>query len=438
MTEKLHTYLAILLIILSVPAFGQNIDKLQEEGRALLEAGELDSAEAKLKIVIEADNTYHESHFLLSQIYFARYDLDNSRKHLSKAIEADKTNQNYRDEFERINNIASAFSMAKRTFDNGDYYGAIEEFKKITEEHRSFAPKALYYMGVAASREEEITEAVGYLYQALELDPNYLEAEKYLDILATKKYKQANQLVLRGDHEEAKKLYNAVLELRPNYFRSYFQLGYVATKQGDFELAIVNYKKAIELEPNYSKGWYALGKSYKRVGDIDLALQALDTATEVDSLNYKAYNEKGNIYLSEYNLEEAEKEYNNAIQANPSYALAYENLGNLLLKKESYEDAVQTLKTATRLNDRSYRAWSMLAEANQAIEECFDAKDAAHEALEIKKNYAHALFYLGLAEKCLGNDTLAKKAFNKARKDRVWRKLAEIEIDKIDNPKKSD
>ena len=249
MTYRITNYITALVIIMSFTAFGQDIDKLQEEAYKLYNSGNPDSAEIKLKIVVDADDSYHASHNLLSKIYIENYDFENSRKHLTNAIEADKTNQSYRDEFERINDVASAFGLAKRTFDDGKNYGAIDEFQKLTEEYVEFAPKALYFMGIAASREDEISEAAGYLQKALELNPNYKDAQKYLDVLASKKYNDANQLVRRGDYEEAKEMYKSVLELSPNYYQGYFQLGYVATKQGDINGAIGYYTKTVELQP---------------------------------------------------------------------------------------------------------------------------------------------------------------------------------------------
>tara|TARA_B100002003_G_scaffold19877_1_gene16396 strand:+ start:754 stop:2070 length:1317 start_codon:yes stop_codon:yes gene_type:complete len=436
MTDRITSYIIALVTILTITTFGQDIDKLQEEAYKLYNAGNPDSAEVKLKIVVDADDTYHPSHYLLSKIYIDKYDFENSRKHLTKAIEADKTNQSYRDEFERINSVASAFGLAKRTFDNGDNYGSIDAFQKLTEEYKEFAPKALYFMGIAASREDEISEAAGYLQKALKLNPNYYDAQQYLDVLASKKYNDANQLVRRGDYEEAKEMYKSVLELSPNYFQGYFQLGYVATKQGDIAEAIRYYAKTVELQPYFSKGWFALALAYQKIDEIALALDALSSATDVDPTYAKAYAQKGNIYLSEGDLDGAEQEYNNSIQANPSYAIAYQNLGKVLIANQEYEDAIQTLSKATDIDEQSFKAWAMLAQAYNTLGRCYDAKDAANEALDIKRKYASALFDLGLAEKCLGNETLALQAFNKARRDRNWRRLAEIEIDKINNPEK--
>ena len=436
MTDKITSYIIALVTILTITTFGQDIDKLHEEAYKLYKAGNTDSAEVLLKIVVDADNSYHSSHYLLSQIYIGNYDFENSRKHLKKAIEADKINQSYRDEFERINKAASAFGLAKRTLDNGDNYEAIDAFQKLTEEYKEFAPKALYFMGIAASREDEISEAAGYLQNALVLNPDYNDAQQYLDVLASKKYNDANKLIRRGDYEEAKELYESVLELNPNYYQGYFQLGFVATKQGGINRAIRNYIKTVEIQPFFPKGWFALALAYQKNGDIDLALDALHSATDVDPLYAKAYTLKGNIYFSEGKDYAAEREYNNSIQADPSYALAYENLGKIFISKQKHKNAIQTLSTATDLDNKSYKAWAMLAQAYNASGRCYDAKDAANEALDIKKRYASALFDLGLAEKCLGNKTLALKAFNNAKRDRNWRRLAEIEIEKINNPKK--
>ena len=67
---------------------------------------------------------------------------------------------------------------------------------------------------------------------------------------------------------------------------------------------------------------------------------------------------------------------------------------------------------------------------------CDDAKESSRVALDLKSDYAPALFELGLAEVCLGNKTAALAAFENARKNRSWRKNAEYEIDKIKNPEK--
>ena len=52
------------------------------------------------------------------------------------------------------------------------------------------------------------------------------------------------------------------------------------------------------------------------------------------------------------------------------------------------------------------------------------AKTSAKNSMKIKRNYAPAAFELGIAEISLCNKVAAKEAFNKAKRDRNYRKAA--------------
>ena len=62
------------------------------------------------------------------------------------------------------------------------------------------------------------------------------------------------------------------------------------------------------------------------------------------------------------------------------------------------------------------------------------------KSTEIKNRFGGAWFELGIAEWCggKGNKIAALNAFESARNDRSWRKMAEYEIDKVNNPQKYD
>ena len=51
--------------------------------------------------------------------------------------------------------------------------------------------------------------------------------------------------------------------------------------------------------------------------------------------------------------------------------------------------------------------------------------------MNIKRNYAPAYFELGISEKALGNKVAATDAFEKAKKDKNWRKSAQFELDML-------
>ena len=415
---------------------GQTPGQLFEQGKAWFERGQLDSAEHRLIAAIEADPTFPEAYYVLGQVYLKRYDLDKTREYLRKAIEIKQQDQAFRDEFQRVNEIASLMANAMRALEERDPYFAIGKFEAVMAQFPEFSAVALYHMGLASTRVDEISEAARYFREANEMDPLYDKPRNALKGLADKIYNTGNQSFRRGDYEGAAERYTKVLEIDPEYYRAYFQLGLVSTKLGEYDRAVDRYGRAVAIEPAYAKGWFALGLAYQRNGDYDSALESLDSATRADPTYAKAYAQKGTIHLKLGDYASAEVAYNDAIQADPTYAKPYEDLGKILINDKKYGDAISSLMTATALNGNSSASWYMLAQSYNALGQCEEAKDAALSSVDVKSDYAPALFELGAAEICLGNKTAALNAFEKVRKDRSWRKAAEYEIDKIQNPEK--
>ena len=415
---------------------GETSEQLLEKGKTLFQQGQLELAEQTLLSAIESDPTLAESYYVLSQVYKKLYDLDKSRENLRTAIDLDQRNQDYRDEFENINRLASLMADAKRSVDTGNIDAAISKYENVINEFPEISAMAFYNMGLASLREENITQAARYFREAIDEDPSYDKSEMALKGIAEKIYNEANQSIRRGDYEGATERYEDVLELDPNFFRAYFQLGFINTKLGEYDTAIGYYEQAVAAAPSFSKGWFALALALQRNGDYDKALECLDHATSADTSYAKAYAQKGTIYLRQGDYSSAELEYKRAIETDPGYAKPYEDLGKIYISRKDYSKAVNTLSTSTVLNPKSVSGWYMLAQSNNALGRCDSAKEAALSALDAKANYPPALYELGLAEACLGNKTAALNAFEKARKDRSWRNTAEYEIDKLQNPEK--
>jgi len=416
--------------------FGDNSEQLLQEGKTLLEQGQLQLAEQKLLSALEEDPKKAETFFLLSEVNKKQYDLDKSRDHLRTAIELDQRNQVYRDEFEIVNRIASLLSDAKRSIDGGNIDAGIAKYENMVNEFPEFSAMAFYNIGLAYLRDESVSEAARFFRSAIDEDPSYDKPGKALKGIAEKIFNEGNQSVRRGDYEGANDSYKNVLELDPNYYRAYYQLGFVSTRLGEYDQAISHYEKAVSIEPLYARGWFALALTHQRNGDFEKALECLDKATDADPAYARAYSQKGTIYLRQGDYDSAEKAYNMAIQADPTYAKPYEDLGKLFISQKRYNEVLNSLMTATALDAKSPTAWYMLAQCQNILEQCESAKESALTALDVKTNYPPALYELGLAEACLGNKTAALNAFEKARRDRNWRKAAEYEIDKIQNPEK--
>ena len=419
------------LFILNL-VFSQSIDEIKQ----LINSNDLVTAEEILLNSLSLDQTNAEVNYLLSKVYYSKYDLMNTGTYLRAAIENDQTNQVYRDEFDNLAPLSQAWAIAMKSLQSGDFDGAISKFENIKVEFPDFLAPANYHIGIVYSRLNDTSSAVEFYKESLNIDPNYDKPIKTLSNTAKKRYNEGNKSYKRGDYEGAEEFYLEVIALNSNEHRAYYMLANVYTKLGDTQMAIEFLNQTVSVNPSYEKGWFSLGLNYQKNGDINLALESLNMAIEVNPVYAKAFAQKGKIYMQEGDYEMSESSFNQAIQVDPSYASAYIDLGQILNNQERWDEAYNSLSTATALDPKRNKAWFLLAQSQNAKGLCEEAKESSRTSLDIKDDYAPALFELGLSEICIGNKAGALAAFEKARKNRSWRKNAEYEIDKIKNPEK--
>ena len=94
------------------------------------------------------------------------------------------------------------------------------------------------------------------------------------------------------------------------------------------------------------------------------------------------------------------------------------------------------LELATALDRKDSKAWLKIAQVQNILGNCDEAKRAVRKSLDLSNKSGGAWVELGIAEYCggSGNKTAALNALEKARGDRTWKTYAEHEIDKIRNP----
>ena len=141
----------------------------------------------------------------------------------------------------------------------------------------------------------------------------------------------------------------------------------------------------------------------------------------------------GNVLRDLGKFQEAEFSYRKAIELNPNLAKAYENLGSIYTIKGEHSTAIINYKLAVQYDETSFQALSKMASSYNYLKEFSNAKIAAIESIDIKpKRNAFAYFELGVAEKGMGNIVAAKSAFEKASKDKKYRKSAKYELTLIE------
>ena len=415
----------------------QTPDILLQNGLEMMNNGDLVGAQISLEEALQADPTFAPAMIALSKVHLRNGDMQKTQEFIRKAIDADPENQEFREEFERLNEINTLMADGQRNMQSGDLSAAFESYRVVLEKFPYFA-EAAYSMGLVKFRVKDFKNAVENFKNALELNQLHENARTAIANVAKKKFNEGNDSYRRRDLEGALGAYDEVLVIDETFYQAHYQIGVIKSKMGDKPAAIVHYLKALDIAPDFYKGFYAMSLSQKAIGDNDGALLSLESAVDIHPGYDKAYGAMGNIYINKKDYDKAESILNTAIQVNPNYAKGYLSLGILFSEQEQFDLAIPNLEMATSLDKKKYMGWYRLAIAYNAQGDCENAKRAARECTDKKSNFGGGWLELGVAEWCKGRGSkrAAENALEKARNDRSWRKSAEYELDKVRNPAK--
>lgn len=122
----------------------------------------------------------------------------------------------------------------------------------------------------------------------------------------------ALQLHQTGKIVEAEKLYREILIDCPDEGNVLNLLGVLKTQNNQFNDAIVYLKKALNLYPNFFDAWFNLGLAYKNRNQFDEAIDAYGKALSIEPDNSSVYFNLGNIYESKNDTFKAIEYYEKA------------------------------------------------------------------------------------------------------------------------------
>jgi serine/threonine protein kinase len=114
-----------------------------------------------------------------------------------------------------------------------------------------------------------------------------IEAPKELQ--AWELYNKAFSLASLGDHGEAIKYYDRVLELEPSNSDAWNNRGSCCKKLGKVQDALQCYENAIHVQPYNASAWSNKGNALSALGKYTEAIVSLNRAIEVDPANESAW-----------------------------------------------------------------------------------------------------------------------------------------------------
>ena len=365
-----------------------------------------------------------------SNIFLKIDDLDNSNKYIIKAIELKPTDDNYRKFQENLLELRNQLSRTNRILEKGDYQEAIDEYNQMLLKFENSA--MIYYkLGRAYRLDSQFDNAYNSYIKASSINPfeqNYINSFKKLSSAMIKKGDENYKI---SDFDNAYEFYNKAIKYSPKYSPAYFRISKVYLKRKELLLAIESIEKGLSYDNSYYKEYYKLGRLYRKNNQIELAKKSISKSIDINQKYTKAYFELGQIYYDEEKFDKAIQSYNKAIRTDSTFKKAYLTIGMSQLNKNNYRLAEQYFNHAINIDNKYIDAYYRLINLYN-IEKKYDlAKDIAKKSMYVKQNHPPILFELGLSELSLCNIAASKNAFEKAKRDRSFRKSVDYYLKNI-------
>lgn len=295
-----------------------------------------------------------------------------------------------------------------------------------------FKGEAYFSIGMIHFRQDQPIQAANKFREAIQYNPGEEKYGTAIEMVRNNHYSEGHKKIRRKDLSGAKVEYEKCVAVDPTFAPGYYQLAYIAKKDGDYAAAESYYRDAVTSDPTHFKSWYGLGNLYSRQGKNDQAIKSLNQSIAINASYEKAYYSLGKVYESQKNLNLAISNLKKAIEIDKSYALAYELLGKIYIDQEKYDSAIALLgglKGPTVTDKTAYA----LAQAHNSKGNYSAALTAASTSLSKakKKPWAPAQIEKGDALRGLGRNKEAIASYRLALKDARWRSLAQHRIDEL-------
>ena len=185
-------------------------------------------------------------------------------------------------------------NLGNAYFSEGDYRGALKEYRKAYEcaspEAPAEADKLYFNIGLAFRMTREVGKAVGWFRESVKANPDFLSS--YYNLSAS--------LIEDGKVREGFSVLDKALEREPKNPRSHYIAGNMLLKYGtdrdSLVQAVYHFKKAIEFAPEWADAYGSLGIAYKKLGNNFSALRMLKRAVRLDPSNPITWSNLADVY----------------------------------------------------------------------------------------------------------------------------------------------
>ena len=400
----------------------------EDEIRELINNLNYLDAMSQIESTIEKKPNSSQIYALASEVSLKLDRLEDSNKFMKLAIENDPENDTFRSEWEKIEQLNLSLKSAKKTFDSGYVDESINEYIELISNYPNQGI-IHYTLGLIYKSIDDYNLAINQYKLAVKSNPFEEKYKKAILVISQTMAKEGDTEYRRREYQSAINYYKQAIEYSPTYSVALFKLARTYYKAGDLVNASIYLDKNIQIDYNQEQSHKMLGDIARKNGNLEKAIDSYNNAVNINNNYSKAYYSLGSTLIKKGDNESARLALNTATKLDSTYSKAFGALGLVEQNLENYESAILNYKKAVIIDPKGYDFYYRLASVLNITNDYEEAKISAKESINIKRNYAPAFYELGVAEKALGNKVAAISAFEKAQKDKNWRKLATFEID---------
>ncbi len=272
----------------------------------------------------------------------------------------------------------------------------------LTEERA----QALFYQGLAAAKALNLSEAITYYNQAIEINPT---SHEYW-------FNRGLTLFYLEYFTEALASYDRAIALKPDFYKCWYYRGGIFGEIGQYEDAIACFDKAIEIKFDYPEAWSSRGAALLKLGYQTEAVASFDQALMLQPEDQGHWYYRGIALAQGERRNDAIASYDRAIEIQPDFYEAWYNRGIELSNLERYQDAVASLEQATVIQPDFYDAWYALGSALEKLGEKEQAIVSYNQAAELKPDAYEVWIDRGVVLASMGNWDEAISSWEQALK----------------------
>jgi protein O-GlcNAc transferase len=200
-------------------------------------------------------------------------------------------------------------------------------------------------------------------------------------------------LVRRKEYNRAARQFERALECDPTFIGARRYLAWMLSELEQFDEAVVQYKRVLTEFPEYGSGYYGLAYALQSLARQDEAIAAFRAASERDPHNALIYVNMASCYLALGQKQDALVACRRAARLKPGDATVVGSLGTVLAKLGHWEEAVDLHRQALAMQPRCDHAYNLGIGLTE-LKRLDEAEQAFRTALRLDPGAADAALNL--------------------------------------------